>query len=90
MIEKHLKLRFGFSALNEGESPVKILTKADHGPGKDSLHTKMWFQFRPNQNGVGVLHHSRLNEFNNPQDMMDALIDFYVANYPELANATRG
>jgi hypothetical protein len=90
MVEDHLNARFGFS-LSEGDITVKILTQTEHaGAGMDSLHNKMWFQWKPNEAGIGVLHHSRLGEFNTAQDMMNELIDFYLANYPDLAKATRG
>ena len=83
---------FGFTTLDEALVPFKGLTRTDH-IGKSGLHLKMWYVW---EDGVRtstktMLHPSRLKEFGNAQDMMDALIDFYDANeeYRELAKITR-
>jgi len=88
MIEKHLNARWGFT-LDEGESPLKVLVEPQHWDGPNSLHRKMWYEWDP-RDGIGKLHESRLNEFDSPEEMMDELLRFYKANYPELANAVRG
>ena len=50
----------------------------------------MWFEWKPNESGIGVLHDSRLGEFTRAEDMMNELIDFYLENgYEDLARAVR-
>ena len=82
---------FQFQNLDHTTSPVKILTQDEHfGPGDDSLHNKMFWQWNVNESGMSTLNPKRLGEFQNPTDMLNELIDFYVANYPDQAKATRG
>lgn len=87
-----LKTKWGFTALDEADVPVKVLTHADHaGAGSSSLHNKMWYVSEDGRTaGKTRLHPSNLNAFEQPEEMMDALIAFYeTSGYGDLAKVTR-
>lgn len=83
---------FGRTGLDKSQSPLKVLIENEHfGPGGDSLHNKMYWIWENGQVvGKTALHPDNLRLFNTESSMMDSLIDFYLANYPDQARAVRG
>lgn len=83
----------GYSTLDEGGSPLKILTKDAHfGQGPNSLHNRMYRVYNGDVAvGKTVLNPDRLKDFENASDMMDALLAFYDSHpeYADMAKAAR-